>query len=175
MPSDPSPADGVGWRPVVAALANAQARRVFAEIELGTPLDAVGSGLSPSRRERALEVLTRAGLVVVADGVATVAAGRLTSALRDAPARPPRTGIDRFLDAEGRIDRYPSSAADRDALLGHVAQAVLESGEVVDEAELGDRLRRFADDTALLRRHLVDAGLLHRTPTGSAYSRHGMD
>lgn len=162
------PAD---WRPLIAALANADARRVFAEVELGRPLDEVGAGLSPSRRQRALDAATRAGLITVDEDTASVAADRFTRALRDAPARPPRTGVDRFLDAEGRIDRYPSSSADRAELFRHVAATVLAPGEVVDEAELGERLQRFGDDTAALRRHLVDSGLVGRTASGSSYSR----
>ena len=44
-------------------------------------------------------------------------------------------------------------------------------GETLDERELTERLGRFADDPVTLRRYLVDAGLLARTPTGSAYTR----
>lgn len=166
--------DQTDWRPIVAALANAEARRMFAEIELGHPLAEAGAGLSPSRRRRALDALTGAGLVTVSGDTATISADRLTRVLRSAPARPPRTGVARFLDAEGRIDRYPSSAADRTALLEHVADAVLPADETLTEAELGARLLRFGADTAALRRHLVDAGLVERTPTGSSYSRTGM-
>jgi hypothetical protein len=162
------------WRPIVAALANADARRLFAEIELGHPLDEVGRGLSRSRRRRTLDALARAGMISIDGPSAGVAAERFADALRDAPARPARTGVDRFLDARGRIDRYPSAAADRHALLTHVAEAVLAPDETVDEAELGVRLRRFSDDTAGLRRRLVDATLIRRTPSGSSYSRGGM-
>ncbi|OJX75524.1 DUF2087 domain-containing protein [Leifsonia sp. 71-9] len=169
--SSPDRSEPADWRPLVAALANADTRRVFAQVELGRPLDEIGAGLSPSRRRRALDAATRAGLITIQDGAASVAAERFTRALRDAPARPPRTGVDRFLDAEGRIDRYPSSAADRAELLRHVAGTVLAPGEVVDEAELGERLQRFGDDTAALRRHLVDSGLVGRTVSGSSYSR----
>ena len=169
-----SPADA-DWRPIVAALANAEARRIFAEVELGRPLAELGAGLSPSRRRRALDALTRSGLVTVTGDAASIATDRLTRALREAPARPPRTGVDRFLDAEGRIDRYPASAADRAALLSLVADAVLPDGESLDEAELGERLQRFGADTAALRRHLVDAGLVERTVDGSSYSRGGIE
>ncbi|MFF2050189.1 DUF2087 domain-containing protein [Leifsonia sp. NPDC058194] len=163
--------ESADWRPIVAALANVETRRLFAEIELGADLESAGAGLSPSRRQRALDALTRAGLVAVVDGSVAVVGERFVRALRDAPARPARTGVDRFLDAEGRIDRFPSSAADRDALLRHIAAQVLPHGEAVGEAELGERLARFGDDTAALRRHLVDAGILGRTASGSSYTR----
>ncbi len=83
-------------------------------------------------------------------------------------ARP--TGVQRFLDAEGRIDRYPSGRADRDELLRWVAEHVLTAGEVVGEREVTDRLARFSGDPAALRRHLVDAGILERTRSGSEYA-----
>ncbi|UAJ80276.1 DUF2087 domain-containing protein [Leifsonia sp. ZF2019] len=162
------------WRPIVAALANADARRLFAEIEVGRTLDEVGSGLSPSRRRRALDGLARAGMIAIDGSSAGVAAERFADILRDAPARPVRTGVDRFLDAQGRIDRYPSGAADRQALLEHVAETVLAPDETVDEAEFSVRLLRFSDDTAGLRRRLVDAALVGRTPSGSSYSRNSM-
>lgn len=169
--SSPDRTEPADWRPLIAALANADARRVFAEVELERPLDEVGADLSPSRRQRALDALTRAGLITIEGGAAAVAAERFARALRDAPSRPRRTGVDRFLDAEGRIDRYPSSAADRSELFRHVAETALAPGEAVDEAELGERLERFGDDTAALRRHLVDSGLVVRTASGSSYSR----
>lgn len=170
-----SASESSDWRPIVAALANGDTRRVFAEVELGRPLDEVGAGLRPARRRRAVDALVRAGLITVDDATATVAADRFADALRDAPHRPRPTGIDRFLDAHGRIARFPSAAADRSALLEHVAGAVLASSETVDEAQLGERLQRFGDDTALLRRQLVDAGLLARTASGSSYSRTSME
>lgn len=175
MPSSDA-AEPADWRPIVAALANADARRIFAEIELGgasaVGASAVGGdGLSPARRRRALDVLIRVGIVTVADGTATIRAERFAQVLREAPSRPRRTGVDRFLDEAGRIDRYPAGAADRAELFRHVAETVLAPGEVVAEAELGERLRRFGDDTAALRRHLVDSGLVGRTASGSSYSR----
>ena len=44
-------------------------------------------------------------------------------------------------------------------------------GEVLTEKQLGEALSRFTTDVAALRRHLVDASLLERTPTGSEYAR----
>lgn len=55
-------------------------------------------------------------------------------------------------------------------LLQWVAVRVLAPGETVSEAVLNGRLRVLADDTALLRRYLVDAGLVERRQDGSEYA-----
>jgi hypothetical protein len=154
------------WRPVVAALANETVRAAYARIVLGDP-DPF-AGLSPSRAERVREALIRAGLVVERDGGLVADGVVLQRMLATAAPRP--TGVARFLRPDGRIDRYPANAADRDALLRSVASAVLQPGEVVAEPELNDRLAAHADDVALLRRRLVDAGILERTRSGSAYA-----
>ena len=43
--------------------------------------------------------------------------------------------------------------------------------EPLGERELTERLAELADDPALLRRALVDGGLLSRSPDGSDYRR----
>lgn len=156
-------------------LGNADSRVVFAEVVLdgGRP-----SALSPARRRRALDALIASGIVVERDGAHEVDGDVFAEALRDAregaagtgPARPRRTGIERFLDAEGRIDRYPSNLQERAALLATVAAAVLADGEVVGEREFSERLLRFSNDPALLRRLLVDHGVVERTRSGSEYA-----
>ncbi len=153
------------WRPIIAALANPDTRAVFAEVVLGA--DEPGAGLSPSRRGHALGVLRTAGVI---DETGMLDAGAFTRVLAAAPRRERPTGVQRFLDADGRIDRYPSRAGDREALLAHVAAEVLVAGDTVSERELTDRLRRFTDDPAALRRHLVDSGLVERTRSGSEYA-----
>ncbi|MDL9979760.1 DUF2087 domain-containing protein [Microbacterium candidum] len=153
------------WRPIVAALANPDTRAVFAEIVLGA--DDPGAGLSPSRRGHALDRLRSAGVI---DDEGMLDAGAFARVLAAAPKRERPTGVDRFLDADGRIDRYPSNAAEREALFAHIATHVLAAGEVVDERELTERLTRFTGDPAGLRRHLVDAGIVERTRSGSEYA-----
>ena len=149
------------WRRMLAALANQEARTAFARVTLGLPLG------ETARDRRALDTLVAAGLVSAA-GPAVSEAG-IRGALA-AGGRSRLTGVERFLDADGRIDRYPSGAADREALLRWVAERALRPGEVLPERELTDRLARFTGDPAALRRYLVDAGLLERTPSGSEYA-----
>lgn len=90
--------------------------------------------------------------------------------LSESPAQK-RSGPARYLDADGRIDRYPSRADDHRELLAWVAARAFEMSDVLTETEVNDRLAVFADDVALLRRYLVDAGFLERTRSGSSYAR----
>ena len=92
------------------------------------------------------------------------------------PAPRPRAAagdITRFLDASGRIDRYPLRAGDRRELLEWVAERSLPVGAVLDERRVNEALAPFAPggDVAVLRRYLVDHGLVARTASGSEYVR----
>lgn len=160
------PAD---WRPVVAALANRDARAVWARLVVG---DAGAPDLTTTRARRAVALLEAAGLVLHREdggyGPDEDAFRRLLAS--SAETRPRPAGVQRFLRPDGRIDRYPAGADDRAELLAHVAQRILNAGEIVAERELTERLTRFTDDPVALRRALVDAGLVRRTPSGSEYT-----
>lgn len=160
------------WRAVIAALLDGDARAVLGETATGDPL-------TPKRRARAIERLERAGAVrrekvTQSTDAATKDAVTLDhAALRALLASPPRpTGPERFLDADGRIDRYPAAADERRALLVWVAGRAFSAEDVLDEAEVGERLLPYAPsgDVAVLRRYLVDHGILERTPSGSEYA-----
>ena len=72
------------------------------------------------------------------------------------------------LETHGRIEQYPAKPALRLELLEWVAGA-LPAGQRMTECELGDRLALVADDVVTLRRYLVDAETLVRTPDGAVY------
>ncbi len=150
------------WRGVVAALLNDDLRTVLAEIAPAAPL-------TPARRERAIDRLILAGVLRRdrADVAIDTAALR---ALLAAPVRP--TGPERFLDADGRIDRYPAGAGDRRTLLEWIAERAFPIDETLSEGQVNERLAPFAPggDVAVLRRYLVDHELLERTPSGSEYA-----
>jgi hypothetical protein len=156
--------DAPDWRPLLAALADDDARTVFAQLSMGAP--ATLDGVRAERRLAA--ALARLSAVGILDTAGEIDGAVFARALR-AAATPAKTGIDRFL-RDGRIAQYPMNPATRLELLEHVATGVLRDGEVVDERELGDRLARFDGDAAALRRHLVDAGLVERTRSGSEYA-----
>lgn len=170
------------WRSLIATLANETARTVYAEfVTVGA--SATLASLSPSRRRRVRDALTGAGLLEVdpgadhgggpvADGAALrVAPGVFAAALAASPVRPRPQGVERFLDADGRIRVYPSDRRERAELLALVASRAVHSGEVLGEREVNARLEAFTDDVAVLRRYLVDHGELERTRSGSEYAR----
>lgn len=79
-----------------------------------------------------------------------------------------RSGIQRFFDGP-RLHTLPAKPADRREVLLHLRNSVISSGEVLRENQLNERLRVFHPDTALIRRYLVDHGLLLRAADGSSY------
>jgi hypothetical protein len=154
------------WRGVLAALLNPDLRAVLAETMAAEPL-------SDARRRRAVARLHELGLV--RDGGSgglefdeTAVRGILAE---NPPAKP--TGPTRFLDADGRIDRYPAQRGERDELLRWVVERAFAADEVFTEKQTNEKLAAFTGDVAVLRRYLVDAGLLERARSGSEYARVG--
>jgi hypothetical protein len=155
------------WRKVMAALANDKLRIVFAEMVLE---DARRRGLTvhEGRRARAVEQLVRAGLVRRGNGQ-ELNGGIFRSLLLEAAGEGRAGGVGRFL-VNGRIDRYPANRGQRHELLAWIAGEAFRPEEDLSEKEVNQRLKKFSSDHVLLRRYLVDAGLLERTPSGSSYS-----
>lgn len=151
-------------RPLLAALANPAAREAFARVVLNAAPD------TPSSREhRALTQLESAGLVTRSDETWVVDEARLRDLLQQGVRRRPKDGPERFLTTDGRIDRYPSQPDERDELLQALVPRAIGPTEILSEAELGDRLSALTDDTARLRRALVDHGFLDRDRAGTSY------
>ena len=150
------------WRAVIAALRDDDVRALLGET--------APAALTPRRRERAQQRLIALGLVVDdGDGIRFD-----DTPLRDLLSNAPRPqGPERFLDSDGRIDRYPAQAADRLAVLRHVAVRAFSPDTVLSERDVNERLEPYAPngDVAVLRRYLVDHGLLRRTASGSEYVR----
>lgn len=154
---------------MVAALANPQTRTVWARLALGQDLPDAVAGLPAARARQVVAALRRAGLIIDGpDGGAVVSETAFADLLCSA-ARPPRTGVDRFL-RDGRVESFPTTQRDRHELFAWVASQVLEPGEEVDEKEVNARLANYYDDVARLRRSLVDSGLLERARDGSVYA-----
>jgi len=152
------------WRGVVAALLNPDLRAALGELSADVRL-------TDARRARALQRLTELGL---AETNAAGAVGFTDAALRallaeDVPVRP--TGPERFLDADGKIDRYPMKAPERRALLVWIVERAFSPGEMLSESALNERLSAYTSDVAVLRRYLVDHDLVERTRSGSQYAR----
>ncbi|MEZ2390031.1 DUF2087 domain-containing protein [bacterium RCC_150] len=162
---------GPHWRRVMAALANKDARTAYAQIVLGARFMEIAVDLNDQRRSRAIAVLLESGLVERnADSELKASEAVFRELLAQQPRRQPLTGVDRFMRL-GRIESYPANMAERRELLTWIASNAFEVGELLTEKQVNERLLSYTDDVVLLRRYLVDFGLLERTPSGSSYSR----
>ncbi len=75
-----------------------------------------------------------------------------------------------FIDADGRITAFPAQEKKYRVLLGYVLQA-FEPGVRYTEKQVNEILKRFNEDTAMLRRNLVDYKMMERTGGGGVYWR----
>lgn len=73
--------------------------------------------------------------------------------------------VARHLDAEGRLASMPVKHERRLLVLRHVAEAI-PVGVELDEFAVNNLLRPLHDDVAMLRRNLVNEGLLDRPEPG---------
>jgi hypothetical protein len=156
------------WRRIIAALTNPELRRVYAEVILAEHRDR--APLAPARRARAVRTLTDAGLVRPGPAGSLQADDERLTRLLATGDRATRQGVERFLRA-GRIDRYPARASERRELLVWILTRALPDHGDRTESEVNEALLEYTDDVATLRRYLVDAELLERTPSGGAYRR----
>ncbi|MDR2929525.1 MAG: DUF2087 domain-containing protein [Propionibacteriaceae bacterium] len=77
--------------------------------------------------------------------------------------------IARFFDDEGRLKSMPAKLAVRAQVLTWIAHQVLAATDSLNEVELNLALRQFHEDAAMLRRYMVDHGLVTRDPSGRDY------
>ncbi len=136
----------------------------------GTSTDALTTPPRDARQvRRTLTRLADLGLVIERDGRWVACAATFAAALRstshavDADELPPQVWRD------GRVAWIPRQTALRQRLLGRLLED-FEPGRTYTEVEVNDLLRSRHDDTATLRRNLVDSGLLGRDPHGTVYS-----
>ena len=73
-----------------------------------------------------------------------------------------------YLDADGRLRAFPVQQKKELAILRHVAKS-FEPGRRYPEKQVNRILSRYSDDTARLRRHLVEFGLMQREGGGGEY------
>ncbi|WP_028269036.1 DUF2087 domain-containing protein [Arthrobacter sp. UNC362MFTsu5.1] len=162
---------GPHWRRVMAALANNDARTAYARIVLGAKLPDAVAELKDHRRNRAVAALLDSGLVDRnAAGELVASESVFRDLLTQQPRRQPQEGVARFMRL-GRIERYPANKAERRDLLAWIVSEAIKAGEDLTEKQVNERLLSYTDDVVLLRRYMVDFGLLERTRSGSSYSR----
>jgi predicted transcriptional regulator len=79
-----------------------------------------------------------------------------------------RKVMDAFVDADGRIKALPAQEKKFQVLLRYVIKS-FEPGVRYTEKQVNEILARFNEDTASLRRGLIEYNLMEREPCGSAY------
>jgi hypothetical protein len=149
------------WRAVLAALVNPRLRRTLAEIIVESD-----PAVSAPERRDARRILMQSGLLTPAQQLDE---RRLRTML--AADRIEKEGVDRWLRADGRIDRWPKSADDRLELLNWIAERLMGTDDVLAEKPFTQKLFAFTTDPNTLRRALVDAGLIDRNADGTDYRR----
>lgn len=159
---------------IIGLLAQNRADRAEITARLGLPLREVFNHLA---------FLEHVGVVGQADGVYELKSDDLEKLARsqlavERPAYVPAPGLDQkarkvlvtCLNADGSIRQLPAQPARLRVILEYLVQA-FEPGINYTEKEVNAIIRRFNEDTAGLRRDLVDAGLLARESDGSRYWR----
>lgn len=83
-----------------------------------------------------------------------------------------KESIERFLDAEGRLKAWPAKRAMQKLMIEYVS-VKFEPGRVYSEKEVNAILTKWHTfgDYFILRRGLIEEGLMVRTPNGAEYRR----
>jgi len=79
-------------------------------------------------------------------------------------------GIERFLDAEGRISAWPKKVEDKKVVLAYLGSK-FEEGRTYSEKEVNGIILRWHtfNDHTLLRRELFNKRIIDRTPDCRSY------
>ncbi|WP_175637503.1 DUF2087 domain-containing protein [Sinomonas mesophila] len=145
---------------MMAALANHQMRRRFADVEIGG-----GAGV-PGDPDADRLLVAAGALEELPDGRVRISGPGLRALLDHARGTlEPKP--------EGKVDLLPRQHRLRLEVLGKVADAVLGADERIPEKELNARLGDQVLDIPGVRRALVDEGLVAREADGHAYWRLG--
>jgi predicted transcriptional regulator len=81
-----------------------------------------------------------------------------------------RKVLNTYMSAEGRLLAFPVQRKKEEAILRYIVQ-VFEPNQHYSEKQVNEILSRFNEDTARLRRNLVDFGLMAREGGGRDYWR----
>jgi predicted transcriptional regulator len=79
-----------------------------------------------------------------------------------------RKVLENFIDRQGRIKSLPSQDKKMQAILRHVVK-VFQPGERYTEKQVNELLSAYHEDTAQLRRSLIDSGMMQRASNGREY------
>jgi len=166
-----------GPEALVGLLAEESRLKVVAAIVLGAttePEVATSTGLAPKAVRKAVERLTRGGMVKAGpDGGLRVASERFQEAARRAAAERPQSRPEelgatadqaqvlRNYLVDGRLTHIPAVRSKRLVVLDFLA-GQFEPGRIYPEDQINYLLGRFHADYAALRRYLVEEELVER-------------
>jgi len=170
----------------VKALADADRLRIVGLLSLGSKRAAEiaeALGMHPSDVNRHLEQLTGSGVVSESGGVYDLNEKAIESLARsqfegrrsvyvpeEDREQDVRKVLKTYLNADGTIRQIPQMGNKLLVILNFIVDAFAFDANYT-EKEVNAILRRFHVDTAALRRHLVDYGLMARESDGSRYWR----
>ena len=81
-----------------------------------------------------------------------------------------RKVLNAYMTSDGKVRDFPSQQKKLEVIMRHVVQ-VFEPGQRYTEKQVNEMLARFNEDTAQLRRNLIDFGLMQRQGGGGDYWR----
>ncbi len=115
------------------------------------------------RRERLDELLDLLRLLLSPENAQAV----LTDVRRTLPQN-----LHRFLDRDGLVTQWPRTPTDHKSLLDYLIEK-FRPNQLYSEAEVNEILNQWHtfDDSAILRREMVDYGYMGRTSSGDRYWR----
>ncbi|MCW4466031.1 DUF2087 domain-containing protein [Glutamicibacter sp. MNS18] len=155
------------WIEVFAGLKNPGMRKVLGAILLGQA-DRLASDRTTTKN---LERWEKSGLLS-RDGSGWALNEKMLNEVLRSQAKPAtdREGVERFFTGL-RLDTLPAKPAERFEVLKYIRDAVIQPDDRLTETQLNERLRVIHPDVALVRRYMVDHGLVHRAGDGSVYTR----
>lgn len=155
------------WIEVFAGLKNPAMRAVLGAVLL----QETGRLALDRQTTKSLERWEKIGLLSKQGAVWSLNESMLEEAIKS-QAKPAthRESVERFFTGL-QLNSLPAKPAERFQVLKYVRDAVIHVGEELAEAQLNERLRVIHPDVALIRRYMVDFGLVDRTANGSTYSR----
>ncbi|GAA4656547.1 DUF2087 domain-containing protein [Arthrobacter cryoconiti] len=167
--SDQKPHQSLPWQPVLAALANEYAMKVYArQVLIDTPAGMAETGVPYPVDARERQALNRLVAVGLLDPDTFLPIPGALARVLAANATPKREGIERFFES-GMLTRLPMNAAQRLEVLEHLAQRLIPTETDLAELDINRLLATVTRDIPTLRRALVDHGLLLRNVEGSRY------
>lgn len=81
-----------------------------------------------------------------------------------------RKVLNTYMSSDGKIAAFPSQRKKEEAILRYVVR-VFEPGQRYGERQVNQMLSQFSEDTARLRRHLIEFGFMARQGGGGEYWR----